>query len=457
VGEPHYFIRRSWRDLKEGVLPDRHVLDRATVRHPVMLQAWAPAIPNACALNTPALRRMGFSRETPERVSNVWIEKDAAGEPSGILRGSVTNYYTGDAWWDEQLRKLPRPAATQVLDGLRSAVREYSALGVTTAYEGHVMDADLIGAYRAIRDQGALTLRVLATIEAEHYVWATDKKLTFDEYQGNCELAQRMTDLADDLVRVNGLTIESGGPCNPGFLRMRDPFKGPYGELTRGRVFVEKEKIEYAIGFCARSGVRLNVIAAGTGEHDEFLDLCETAARTYPDIKGRHWILQHVFFLEAEQARRYGALGFDATASMSFVWGKGDMLTERVGGDLMKDFMPLRRMLDTGMRVSLGSDWGPKNPFEHLELAMTHRYAGSGRSNLGPAQKVAREDAVAMFTREAGRLLQWNGIGTLEAGSHADLIAVDRDPLTCATEGLSRTRVLLTMLGGRITHDAHAL
>ncbi len=457
VGEPHYFIRRSWRDLKEGTLPDRHALDRATVKHPVMLQAWAPSIPNACALNTLALKQMAFSRETPERVSNVWIDKDPSGEPTGILRGSVTNYYTGDAWWDEQLRKLPRPTPVQVLDGLRAAVREYSALGVTTGYEGHVMDEHLIGAYRAIRDEGALTLRVLTTIEAEHYVWATDKKLTFDEYRANCELARSMTDLSDDLVRVNGLTIESGGPCNPGFLRMRDPFKGPYGELTRGRVFVEKEKIEYAIDFCARTGVRLNVIAERTGEHDEFLDMCEAVACAYPDVKGRHWILQHVFFLEEQQARRYAALGFDATASMSFVWGKGDLLTERVGGHLMKDFMPLRRMVDAGIRVSLGSDWGPKNPFEHLELAMTHRYAGSGRSNLGPAQRVEREEAVAMFTREAARLLQWEGIGTLQNGYLADLIVVDRDPLACATEELSKTRVLLTMLGGRTVHDAGAL
>ena len=29
IGEPHYFIRRSWRDLAERVLPDRQVLDRA--------------------------------------------------------------------------------------------------------------------------------------------------------------------------------------------------------------------------------------------------------------------------------------------------------------------------------------------------------------------------------------------------------------------------------------------
>jgi predicted amidohydrolase YtcJ len=62
-----------------------------------------------------------------------------------------------------------------------------------------------------------------------------------------------------------------------------------------------------------------------------------------------------------------------------------------------------------------------------------------------------------MFTREAARLLQWEGIGTLQNGNLADLIVVDRDPLACATEELSKTRVLLTMLGGRTVHDAGAL
>ncbi len=41
VGEPHYFVRRSWRDLAKGRLRDRRVLDRATSEHPVLIQGWA--------------------------------------------------------------------------------------------------------------------------------------------------------------------------------------------------------------------------------------------------------------------------------------------------------------------------------------------------------------------------------------------------------------------------------
>ena len=52
---------------------------------------------------------------------------------------------------------------------------------------------------------------------------------------------------------------------------------------------------------------------------------------------------------------------------------------------------------------------------------------------------------------------QWDGIGTLAPGNHADLIVVDRDPLTCAVENLPATRVLRTVLGGRTIYDAGAL
>ena len=86
VGEPHYFLRRSWRDLAEGVLPDRHVLDRAAPDRPVLIQAWAPVTPNIAVLNSAALREAGITSETPDKVAGVTIVKDAAGEPTGPSR-----------------------------------------------------------------------------------------------------------------------------------------------------------------------------------------------------------------------------------------------------------------------------------------------------------------------------------------------------------------------------------
>ena len=114
-------------------------------------------------------------------------------------------------------------------------------------------------------------------------------------------------------------------------------------------------------------------------------------------------------------------------------------------------------MLDAGMPVACGSDWGPKNVFEHLALAVTHAFAGSGRRNDGPAQRVTRTEALAMWTTTAGRVLGWDGVGTLAPGSHADLIVVDRDPIDCPLDALPATRVLRTVVGGRTVYDAGGL
>jgi predicted amidohydrolase YtcJ len=234
---------------------------------------------------------------------------------------------------------------------------------------------------------------------------------------------------------------------------MREPYRGPYGEQTCGVSFVSREKAALAMRFCADRGLRLNVIVTGTGEHDEYLDDLEALAG--PEARG--WILQHAFFVEAAQARRYAALGFDVTTSMSFSWGKGDLFLERIGEQVLPDLIPLRRLLDAGLTVACGTDWGPKNVFEHLALAMTHRFCRSGRTNLGPAQRVSREEALAMWTRDAARVLRWDGIGRLAPDDHADLIVVDRDPLTCPVDDLPATRVLRTVLGGRVVFDAGAL
>jgi predicted amidohydrolase YtcJ len=456
VGEPHYFLRRSWRDLVEGRLPDRHTLDRATTTHPVLIQAWAPVTPNVCALNTPGLERLGIGCETPDQVEHVWIEKDPRGEPTGLLHGAVNTYYTNDSFMNGLLRRVPLLQPEGVLPGTQRAMRAYNRLGVTTVYEGHAMGHAEIGAYRLLREEGALTLRVLTALEAESYGLPWTRPLPITEFRDRLESALGMESSDDELLRHRGVTLSRGGPCWPGFLRMWEPYRGPWGELTTGVEFVEPEKEQLALDFCAERGLRLNFVGAGYRDHDEFLDRAEAVARRVA-IADRGWILQHVFFLTERSARRYAALGFRVTTSMSFTWGKGDLFVERIGAHVLPDLIPLRRMLDAGLVVGCGTDWGPKNVFEHIALAEMHAFARSGRRNDGPAQRVTRAEALAMWTRDAARAIGWEGIGSLTPGSHADLIVVDRDTLDCALEELPGARVLLTVFGGRSVWDAGAL
>ncbi|MGW8764310.1 amidohydrolase [Streptomyces sp. NPDC055815] len=453
VGEPSYFIRRSWRDLREGELPTREVLDRATTEHPVLIQAWGPTTPNVMVFNSAGLRAVGIDSSTPDRVESVEIEKDANGVPTGRLYGRVNNIYSGDPFTEQLMRELPIFDPAAVLPGTQHAMREYNALGVTTVYEGHSLDFPEIGAYQALRDADAMTLRVLCCPEAQPNGLPGSAPIDDEALIARLEQAAAMVQRTDDMLRVDGISFGRGGPISSGMILMRDPYQDPDGNPTVGASFLSAQRAETIIRFAYEHGLRLNIVTAGTAEHDVNLDVLEKLAGGGTlDTEGRAWLLQHLYFFEPEHARRAAALGLDVTTSMSFSWGKGELARERIGEHMLEHLIPLRRLLDAGLRVGCGTDWGPKNVFEHIALAVEPTYAGTGAK--APTPGISRKEALAMWTRDAAHVLRWEGIGSLEPGNWADLVVVDRNPLTCPVEDLPATEVWATLLAGELVHGS---
>jgi predicted amidohydrolase YtcJ len=61
-----------------------------------------------------------------------------------------------------------------------------------------------------------------------------------------------------------------------------------------------------------------------------------------------------------------------------------------------------------------------------------------------------------MWTRDAARLLRWDGIGSLAPDAHADLVILDRDPIACRIDEIAETKVLRTILAGETVYDSGA-
>ncbi|MGE0749965.1 MAG: amidohydrolase [Variibacter sp.] len=455
VGEPHYFIRRSYEDLAEGDLPPREVLDRASATHPIVIQAWAPRVPNVIAFNSLALAKLGIDRQTPDRVGNVWIEK-REGDPTGRLRGSVTNYYSYDEFANSLWLKIPFLKYEHLVPGTTTAMAAYNRMGVTTVYENHMMDRPLIDAYRELRASNALRVRVMASQEAESYGMPWSKPRTLEDFDRRLEDAAHSIEAADPYFRFNGVTIMWDGTCFPGGMMMSSAYIGPYGEHTCGFHNITPEKAERAMRFCAQRRLRLNTMCMGDRANEENLAMLERLAQDF-DIRPLKWILIHSVFITPEQIKRYQRLNFDLTTSMSFCWGKGDLFREKIGDGRLDDLLPLRRFFDEGFAIAGSTDWGPKNAFEQIQLALTHEFCGSGYRNLGNGQRITREEAIGMWTWDAARVLQWDGIGRLSEGTWADLTIVDRNPFTCAVDDIAGTKVLRTVFDGTVVHDDGSL
>ncbi|MCV7065556.1 amidohydrolase family protein [Mycolicibacterium farcinogenes] len=453
VGEAHYFIRRSWRDLAERRLPDRHTLDLATTEHPVLIQAWAPRTPNIVAFNSAGLRAVGLSDFIPDQVCDVEIDKDEHGRLTGILRGPVNNYYTYDPFWGQILLKLPPLNPAHAVPGVLDEMARFSARGVTTLYEGHAMEPIHLQMYQHLRSAGMLTMRVQATFDVESVIFYPFEPLSLSDFDEQLKtLAPQSSDTTDELFRIAGMTISPGGPCFAGHFAMHETYADPFSRPTKGNRFVSLEKEESFVRFCAENGIRANICIGSYREHDDFLEIAERVghrtrlSRQELDSAARH---HH----QSRSCAPVQSPRFPGHHVRRIRVGKGRDVRRAHRQACLARHGAAAATARCGSRRLRRIGLGPKNPWEQIALAQTHEIAGTDLRNDGPDQVITRMESLAMWTTSAAKILGWDEIGSIRPGYHADLIFVDRDPSTCDVEELKHTRVHRTLLAGNIVHD----
>ena len=70
-------------------------------------------------------------------------------------------------------------------------------------------------------------------------------------------------------------------------------------------------------------------------------------------------------------------------------------------------------------------------------------------------QQITREEALRLFTRANSWFLRMeNKIGSIEPGKLADLAVLNKDYFTVTDEEIKQIRSVLTMVDGKIVHDA---
>ena len=122
----------------------------------------------------------------------------------------------------------------------------------------------------------------------------------------------------------------------------------------------------------------------------------------------------------------------------------------------MKILEPAGLLANAGARIAFGSDW-PVDPLDEwfaLKVGVTRRNAPNVaqdyRGRLGEDPGLSAEAVLRAATIDAAyELHQDRETGSLEVGKFADLIVLDRNPLTIPPADIANVKVLETVLGGK--------
>jgi predicted amidohydrolase YtcJ len=166
------------------------------------------------------------------------------------------------------------------------------------------------------------------------------------------------------------------------------------------------------------------------------------------DITHQRWVVHHVPVVTADLLTRLKSLGCGVEMG-AFRWVTSSDPKMVVGP-------PFRTIVDHGIQVGIhgdGAHIAPLSPWPHIYYATTG--VNSFGDKVNADQQLTRLEAIRLFTKNNSWFLRMEDrIGTIESGKLADLAVLDRDYFTVPDVQIKQIRSVLTVVDGRVVHDA---
>lgn len=196
-------------------------------------------------------------------------------------------------------------------------------------------------------------------------------------------------------------------------------------------------------------------VAHGDAAVDLALDAIEEAMNANPRPDPRHRI-EHSPLNTARALQRQKDLGVIISTQPTLILAFYDAAKRIWGEERAQRMVPTRTWLEMGIPVCLSSD-APSMPWWDPQTTLycsLNRHSIS-KTPVSPEQALTMEEALYAHTA-VGAYADFaeHQKGSLEAGKFADLIIWHDDPFSAAAQDIRGMKIDLTMVGGKIVHQA---
>jgi predicted amidohydrolase YtcJ len=436
--------------LEEKRYPTRAELDRIAPNNPVVFSTGPDSM-----LNSLALKLGGYSRDYKVPAGSAGkMEVDANGEPTGLLRSLSHNV------------KAPTSAKSATAeDSYRRAVelfRDYNSVGLTTVADrdSSLKQCEL---YQKMLSKGDLTVRMRPSPGIPSMsLWPACAK-AIDE------VIQHPLTKEDPMLQIIGTKVYLDGGMLTGSAWMIDPWgiSEAYGisdPQYRGVQKITPDRLKQLVEKVTAAGLQFTAHSVGDAAVQLLIDTYEAVDGQAPgSVRAARSSVTHCNFMHPDSITKAAKLGVCIDLQPIWLHMDGRTLTGHFGESRMSRFQPLRACFDQKVIVGGGSDHmqkigsfrsiNPYNPWLGMWTSIT-RKARKLDKPVHIENALTREEALRLYTINNAFLLKSEkNTGSLEPGKLADIILVDRDPLTCPIDDLVQTQVLKTWLGGKLVFE----
>ncbi|MBK7877709.1 MAG: amidohydrolase [Planctomycetes bacterium] len=439
-----WIVGRGWHQDKWTSVPQPNVegvplhdeLSRATPDHPVLL---VHASGHAAFVNEAALGLAGLSAETPNPRGGE-IVKGVDGRPTGLLRETAEEF----AW-------NARARTSKERDTFRKQVElatdECLSKGITSFQDAGTSLATL-DRFAKLADEKALRLRL--------WMMARDD---LDALRAGLA-KHRWIARGGGFLTVRAIKEQIDGALGSHGAWLLAPYVDLAGKggkpASAGLNTTELSMLEESARLAKENDLQLCIHAIGDRANREVLDLYERVLGKDAKTLDHRWRVEHAQHLDPADVPRFAHLGVIAAMQGVHCTSDGPWVASRLGEErAARTSYVWRSLLDSGCVIANGTDAPVEDvdPIASFAASVTRRMPNGAVFHA--EQKMTREEALRSYTLAAAFAAHEDDVkGSLVVGKYADVVVLDQDLRTCPDEAITKTKVLYTIVGGKVAYEA---
>ena len=438
-----WIIGRGWHQEKWNKLPVQlaegypvHTkLSKISPDNPVML---THASGHALFANAKAMDLAGIDKSTIDPDGGR-IVRHNDGQPSGIFLENAEELVR-NVYGQLLEQRTPQQKKADVIKAIELASDECLRKGITS-FQDAGQPYKIIDIYKKLADQGKLDTRLWVMLGEEN-----DSLLAkIDQYN--------IIDYSNHLLTVRSIKRYMDGALGARGAWLLEPYSDMPSTSGLNTVLIDDfiKTAEIAI----EHGFQLCTHAIGDRANREVLDVYEHAFKNHPNKTDLRWRIEHAQHLNPLDIPRFAQLGVIASMQGIHCTSDGPWVPKRLGEKRSEEGAYVwKKLVDSGAVISNGTD----APVEDVDpianyYALVTRKMKDGQA-FYPEQTLSRHEALKASTLNCAYSAFEEDIkGSITVGKLADIVVLSQNILTIPDEQIRQTKVLYTILGGKIEYQ----
>jgi predicted amidohydrolase YtcJ len=418
-----------WEDRR---YPTRWEVDSVAPNNPVFLIHWNAHI---YLCNSLLMHQKGVDRNTPSPDGGT-IEKDAKGEPTGILLENAINLVapgfleTGAGLFSYEETK----------EALRYCAMKAAEWGLTSIVDILAGDAQ-VKAYQELEAEGKLPVRINFYLGYQ----LLDSVINLGIMSG----------FGNKKIRFAGMKMITDGSLSSHTAALRQPYVDMPG--TSGVMRISTKEIEEFVHKATANGIRVDLHALGDKAIEEVLRIFRKVNKELKP-KDPRFKISHAILLAKDLIPQLSELDVIASVQPVFITGGQHWIPRQVGPERANYAHAYHFLQEAGVHMCTGTDApiGDMNPLVNVYVATVRKdLKGVPEGGWHPEQSISVEQALRMGTIEGAYATgQENVKGTLEVGKLADMAVFSDDPLKVKPDQIKDIKNIMTIVGGKVVYAA---